>query len=96
MLNFNSFKLTAAVLVCFLVSAFIALRFGSPTATPLSWLVSAALGYVGVLVLKSAATALLVWVLSGKSVSLPCALTISLATYFVHQVSSDLYQLVLA
>lgn len=91
MLNFDSFKLTAAVLACFFISAFISLRLGSPPATELSWLVSAALGYVGVLALKSVATALLVRVLSGKSVSLPCALTISLATYFVHQVSSDLY-----
>ena len=91
MLNFISFKLTAAVLACFLVSAFVALRLGSPAETQTIMLVSAALGYVGVLALKSLATALIVRVLSGKSVSLPSALTISLATYFVHQVSSDLY-----
>ena len=91
MLNFNSFKLTAAVLACFLVSAFVALRLGSPAGTETFTLVAAALGYVSVLALKSLATALIVWVLSGKSVSLACALTIALATYFVHQVSSDLY-----
>ena len=90
MLNFNSFRLTAAVLACFLVSAFVSLRLNSPLSET-SLLVGIALGYVGVLALKSLATALLVWVLSGKSVSLPCALSVSLATYFVHQVSSDLY-----
>ena len=90
MLNFNSFRLTAAVLACFLVSAFVSLRLGIPS-TDTASLVGFALGYVGVLALKSLATALLIWVLSGKSVSLPCALTISLATYLVHQVSSDLY-----
>ena len=91
MLNFNSYKLTAAVLACFLVSAFVSLKLGASPATETSWLVTAALGHVRGLAVKSLATALLVWVLSGKSVSLPSALTISLATYFVHQVSSDLY-----
>lgn len=89
MLNFNSFRLTAAVLACFLVSVFISLRLSSPSTT--TQLMEFALGFVGMLALKSLATAMLIRVLSGKSVSLPCALTISLTAHFVNQVSSDLY-----
>ena len=90
MLNFNSFKLTALVAVCFLFSAFVWLKFFYPLQNTV-FLVSTAFGYVGVLALKSLATALIVWVVSRKSISLPCALTIAIFTHFVHQVSSDAY-----
>jgi len=94
-MRLDTWKSTLLFALCFFISISLAVFFKSPGGTAASFKLGIVIGYFVSMLLKSAGSALLVFLLSGRRVGFFLAMTIAVIALMFNQIWADLLTLIL-